>query len=109
MGTRLKGHQAARRGEIEKSTIAEHAWSNHHQPLWEETRVLDQADINTILLINEDMHTSLQNVGELMNRGQDLSIDCCWKHLSEQAQDRQQGSSRTGAKIKGHYDVISSL
>ena len=66
MGTRLKGHQAARRGEIEKSTIAEHARSNHNQPLWEETMVLDQAGNNSILLINEAMHSSLQNQGELI-------------------------------------------
>ena len=69
LGTRLKEHQAATmRGEIAKSAIAEHVWSPHHQPLWEETRILDQADNTTILLIKEAMHTSLQNPRELMNR-----------------------------------------
>ena len=36
--TRIKEHMAAiRQGEMEKSAIAEHAWSQHHPILWEET------------------------------------------------------------------------
>jgi hypothetical protein len=32
---RVKEHKAAtRRGELEKSAIAEHAWSHHHQMVW---------------------------------------------------------------------------
>ena len=80
--TRLKEHQAAtRRGETEKSAIAEHAWSQHHQPLWEETRVLDRASHNTTLLIKEAIHISLRDSTELLNRDRGLDIDCCWKHL----------------------------
>ena len=64
LGTRLKEHQAAtRRGETDKSAIVEHVWFQRHQPLWEETRILDQADNNTILLIKEAMHIYLQNQG----------------------------------------------
>ena len=41
LGTRLKEHQAVtRRGEVEKSAIAEHAWAEQHQPLWEEISIL---------------------------------------------------------------------
>ena len=73
LGTGLKEHQGdTRRGQIEKSAIAEHAWSQHHQPLWEETRILDQADNTTILLIKEAMHISLQSPRELMNRDHGL-------------------------------------
>ena len=80
--TRLKEHQAAtRRGETEKSAIAEHAWSQHHQPLWEETRVLDRASHNTTLLIKEAIHISLRDPTELLNHDRGLDIDCCWKHL----------------------------
>ena len=86
LGTRLKEHQAAtRRGQTEKSAIAEHAWSQHHQPLWEETRILDQADNNTILLIKEAIHISVQNPGDLMNRDQGLGIDCCWNQLIQRS------------------------
>ena len=76
--TRLKEHQAAtRRGETEKSAIAEHAWSQHHQPLWEETRVLDRASHNATLLIKEAIHISLRDSTELLNRDRGLDIDCC--------------------------------
>ena len=52
--TRLKEHQAAtRRGETEKSAIAELAWSRQHQPLREEKRILDCASHTTTLLIKE--------------------------------------------------------
>ena len=55
---RLKEHQAAtRRGETEKSAIAEHSWSRHHQSLWEETQILDCASHTTTLLIRS--HTYL--------------------------------------------------
>ena len=66
---RLKEHQAAtREGETEKSAIAEHAWSRHHQPLWEETRVLDRASHTTTLLIKEAIHISFRDPVELLNR-----------------------------------------
>ena len=67
--TRLKEHIAATtRGEIDKSAIAEHAWICQHQPLWKETRVLDVAVNNTILLIKEAMHIQMADAGTLMNR-----------------------------------------
>ena len=41
LATRLKEHQSAtRRGEVEKSAIAEHAWKAGHPPLWEEVEIL---------------------------------------------------------------------
>ena len=37
--TRMKEHKVAtRRGELEKSAIAEHAWNHHHQVEWDEIR-----------------------------------------------------------------------
>ena len=93
--TRLKEHQAAtRRGKTEKSAVAEHAWSQHHQPLWGEIKVLDRAGHNTILQIKEALHISLRNPRELANRGQSLSIDGCWKHLINRLL-RRQPQSRT--------------
>ena len=71
LGTRLKEHQAAtRRGETEKSAITEHALSRHHQPLWEQTRILDRASHTTTLLIKEIIHISLRDPAELLNKDQ---------------------------------------
>ena len=80
---RLKEHQAAtRRGATEKTAIAEYAWSRHHQPLWEETCILDRASHTTTLLINEAIHISLRDPAELLNRDQGVDINCCWKNLA---------------------------
>ena len=66
--TRLKEHQAAtRRGETEKSAIAEHAWAKQHHPLWDETTILDQARNNNTLLIKEAFHITLTRPQKLLN------------------------------------------
>ena len=89
--TRLNEHQAAtRRGETEKSAITEHAWSRHHQLLWEEAQILDRASHTTTLLIKEAIHISLRDRAELLNRDQGLDIDCCWKNLARRPLKRQQ-------------------
>ena len=45
---RLREHKAVtRRGELEKSAIAEHAWKHDHLVLWDQTRVLDEATNTT--------------------------------------------------------------
>ena len=93
---RLKEHQAAtRKGETEKSAITEHAWSRHHQPLWEETRILDRASHTTTLLIKEAIHISLRDPAELLNRDQGLDIDCCWKNLARRPSERQQNREQS--------------
>ena len=44
LGTRLKEHEAAtRRGETEKSAIADHAWAEQHCAAWDEITILEQA------------------------------------------------------------------
>ena len=89
--TQLKEHQAAtRRGETEKSAIAEHACSRQHQALWGETRILDHASHHTALLIKEAKHISLRDPVELFNRNQGLDIDYCWKHLVKGTRRQQQ-------------------
>ena len=92
----LKEHQAAtRRGETEKSAITEHAWSRHHQPLWEETRILNRARNTTTLLIKETIHISLRHPAELLNRDQGLDSDCCWKNLARRPPKRQQNRAQS--------------
>ena len=40
----MKEHQeACCRGMLERSVIAEHAWTHHHPIKWEDTRVIDRA------------------------------------------------------------------
>ena len=95
--THLKEHQAAtRRGETEKSAIAEHAWSQHHQPLWEETKILDRATHSSTLRIKEAIRISLRDPVELLNRDQGLDIDCCWKQLVQAQSGRQRTEQRRG-------------
>ena len=52
--TRLKEHQAAaKRGELEKPAVTEHAWTEHHRPAWDETSILEQAKNNDTMRIKE--------------------------------------------------------
>ena len=103
--TCLKEHQAAtRRGETEKSAIAEHAWSRNHQPLWEEPRILDCASHTTTLMIKEAIHISLRDPAELLNRDQGLDINCCWKNLDHRKGSRTE--NRAGRKNLGLGDVF---
>ena len=83
--TCIKEHRAATRwGETEKSTIAEHAWGQHHPILWEETSVLDQAKNNITLLIKEALHICLTNL-KLINRDEGITILECWQPVLDHA------------------------
>ena len=43
--TRLREHKdACKRGETEKSAVAEHAWTEEHPILWDQTKVIDRAN-----------------------------------------------------------------
>ena len=56
LGTRLKEYRhPCRRGMMEKSAVAEHAWENHHPIDWEETTVLDHGR-GQELLLKEALH-----------------------------------------------------
>ena len=53
--------------------VAEHAWSKHHQPLWEKTRILDSAHHH---LAEQEGHAHLhQTPKEHLNRSQGLDIN----------------------------------
>ena len=85
--THIKEHKAAtRRGELEKSAIAEHAWSHHHQVLWDEIKVLDQAANTTTLLIKEALHIRLTDTEQLLNRDEGIAIPECWSAIWNHAQ-----------------------
>ena len=77
----IKEHRAAiRQGEMEKSARAEHAWSQQHPILWEETSVLNQASNNATLLIKEALHIHLSE-SELINRDKSVTIPDCWRPI----------------------------
>ena len=102
----LKEHEAAmRRGETEKSAVAEHAWLKHPHPLLEETRILDRKNNTTNLLMKEAMCISLRDPKKLLNRDHDLDINCCWKNSTK----KQQNLSRTreqSVRRLGPSDII---
>ena len=77
--TRVREHQnACRRGEFDKSAIAEHAWTDHHPILWDDISVLDRASRWRELLIKEALHIGLTPVETLVNRDAGLELPGCW-------------------------------
>ena len=80
--TRLKEHQAAtRRGELERSALAEHAWTEHHPPAWDEVAVLEQARNDNVLRIKEALCIILAEQQQLLNRDRGTPIADCWGPL----------------------------
>ena len=76
--TRLKEHQdACKRGMMEKSAVAEHAWEHHHPIHWEETTVLDHGR-GQELLVKEALHIQMTPVEERFNRDGGLEVPGCW-------------------------------
>ena len=56
----LKEHQTTtRRGETDKSTIAEHVWEEQHQPQWNNIKIIHHARNENILLIKEALHIAM--------------------------------------------------
>ena len=80
--TRIKEHHVAcKKGQIEKSAIAEHAWTEHHTVLWEEAKVIDQAKRLKELLIKEALNIHLVPVKKRLNRDTGLEIPDCWRPI----------------------------
>ena len=55
----LDHKDACRKGKLERSTIAEHAWNHHHPILREETSVIDEASKWKELFLKEALHIQL--------------------------------------------------
>ena len=69
--TRLREHQeACRKGTLEKSAVAEHAWNANK---WDETTVVDMARHPRELLIKEAIHIQMIPAEERLNRDTGLS------------------------------------
>ena len=83
----MKEHKAAtctRRGELEKSAIAE--LPSDHQVEWDEIKVLDEAENNTTPLIKEALHIRLTDTETLINRGEGIAI---WTAILSHARPMQ--------------------
>ena len=61
LSVRLEEHRKATiRGEVEKSGMAEHAWSNgDHRPAWDETKIIGREQHWKIRKIKEAVHMAL--------------------------------------------------
>ena len=80
--TRLKEHKAAtRRGEIEKSAVAEHAWKEDHPPLWDEVEILAHANRVDTLRIKEAFCLTVADEEKSLNRDKGLATSDCWRPL----------------------------
>ena len=87
--TRLKEHRdACKRGMMEKSAVAEHAWEHHHPIHWEETTVLDHGR-GQELLVKEALHIQMTPVEERFKRDGGLEVPGCWTTVMR----RQRGRS----------------
>ena len=82
-GRAVKEHQAAtRRGEVDKSVVAEHAWAEQHHPVWDEVSILQQAESrDDIVRIKEAFCITTADHRKSLNRDQGTAINDCWKSL----------------------------
>ena len=68
--TRMKEHwDACKKGALEKSALAEHAWESHHPINWEGITVVDQARTPKELLLKEAIHIWVLNPPSLNSDG----------------------------------------
>ena len=80
LATRLKQHRdAVRKGQTEKSAVAEHVWSNQHSIAWDHMRILDQDSITSTRKIREALH--IRQHTNLMNRDGGVEVSHIWDSL----------------------------
>ena len=80
--TRIGEHQAAvRRGETEKSAVADHAWTKQHNQKWENTTIIDSAKNKHTLQIKEALHIQLAGRDRLFNRDCGVATSECWSSI----------------------------
>ena len=75
--TRLR--EQCKRGETEKSAVAEHAWTEEHPILWDQTKVIDRANRQDVLRFKEALH--IQTSNGHFNRDVGTDIPQCWPAL----------------------------
>ena len=77
--TRLKEHKdACRRGQLERSAVAEHPWTNQHTIRWEETSVVIRASRRMELRLKKALSIQLTPEREIFNRDEGMELPGCW-------------------------------
>ena len=65
LGTRIKEHkEACQSCSLDKSAIAEHAWTEHHPIKWDNVKILDNANRQDLLRLKEAIHIQLKDEGD---------------------------------------------
>ena len=71
---RIKEHKDA----CNKGAVAEHAWTNQHPILWDETTVIDQARRQTEIFLKKVVHIHLTPEDEHFNQDKGTDLPGCW-------------------------------
>ena len=74
-------HDACIKGDERKSAIAEHAWTRHHNILWDEATVIDRAHNLWERKIKEAIHIQLVPMDGKFNRDVGLELPVSWNSL----------------------------
>ena len=76
--TRLKEHRdACKKGFMEKSAIAEHAWTHHYPINWDEMRVMAHARGQGELLLKEAIHIQMTPAEDRFNKDGGVELPGC--------------------------------
>ena len=79
MESRLNEHKdVCSQGQLEKSTIAEHAWRHDHRIEWDDAAVMDRASRNKELLVNEALHNQTVAGKDSLSRDGGVELHDCW-------------------------------
>ena len=71
----MKEHQdACEEGLIERSAIAEHAWTQQHPIAWEKAAAVDQARRKKELILKEALHIQITPEEQRFNRDVGLEL-----------------------------------
>jgi predicted GIY-YIG superfamily endonuclease len=77
--TRMKEHiDACKKCSMEKSAIAEHAWTTNHQINWTDASILDKSSNQFDLRVKEALHIQMSGSNQIFNRDVGLEIPGCW-------------------------------
>ena len=80
LSTRIKQHKdSVRKGEIEKSAVAEHVWNIHHTNNWDNVTIIDKDKYAVSREIRDAIY--IRRNTELMNRDRGIDISPMWDSL----------------------------
>ena len=79
METRIKEHKVAcKRGQTEKSAVAEHFCSEEHRILWNDTKVIQHASRIMELVMKEALCIRLTQEDAHFNHNSGYELPDCW-------------------------------